>query len=311
MSEIKEPRRVSASRLNAIKQCTMKFYLSEVCGLPEKVWARTSAGSASHGILECLSRPKHRHHHDEIKSAQTIEASPAVSRLLRAWIHKTKMPENVYCDIDKMCLVAINHTNFLDEGATQRFDPEHEFRMTLSNGAVVKGFLDRVAIFGDKMVISDYKTARNKMDKEEVVDSYQALTYQLWAYRTHGVLAEVRFFFLRHGPSKRYPNNHVMITMPATPAQLEGFEQYLEHMWEVINRFSMKEAVSGYCADTGFCDRVCSYRIPFSYMVVKKEGEKSRKYWIDPKTGQLPYQVKEGETSEILNHFGCPRWNPQ
>lgn len=313
MSSPKEARRVSASRLNAIDQCSMKFYLHEILGLPEKVWMRTHAGSASHGLLECLYREKHRHHHDLIKEKQTIYASPAIARLLRAWTWKTKMPPDIVADIDEMCLVAINHTNFLDEGATTRFEPETEFRMELEGGAVIKGFIDRVAGFPDRWVISDYKTARVKATRDETEDSYQALTYQLWAWKVHGVLAECRFFFLRHPPSKRYPANHVMITMPATPEQLMGFESYLKHMWVVINRFGLKEAQSNFCSDSGFCERVCSYRKPVTYQVVRKKGDPTiiAKHWIDPKTGIPSYEAQPDEEIEILKHPGCMRFNRQ
>ncbi len=311
MSSPKEPRRVSASRLNAIDTCSMQFYLHEILGLPEKQWPRTLAGSATHGILECLYRDKHRHHHDLIKEKQSIYESPAVTRLLRAWVWRTKMPPKIVADIDEMCLVAINHTNFLDEGATKRFPPEVEFRMEPGEGVVIKGFLDRFAGFADKWVISDYKTARNKPEPQEIEDSYQALVYQLWAWKTHGVLAECRFFYLRHPPTKREPNNHVMITMPPTVEQLKGFEVYLKHMWVVINRFGLKEAQSNLCADEGFCDRVCSYRRRFRYMVVTKPDGSTVKHWIDPKSVDLPYQVAHDEKSEILSHPGCPRFNRQ
>lgn len=311
MSIPKEPRRVSASRLAAIETCTMQYYLHEILGLPEKVWARTSAGSCSHAVLEALRKDKNRAYHDEVKKAQTIYAVPAIERLVRAWTHKTKMPSEIVADIDEMCLVAINHTNFLDLDASERFEPEHEFNITLPNGAVLKGYIDRFARYLDLFLLHDYKTARKKKSTEEIVHNYQSLCYQLFVWLTFGKLAEVRYYFLRHPPSKRHPNNHVMITMPATPAQLEGFAVYVQHMWELINRFGMKEAVAGYCKDTDFCDRVCSYRKPFKYMVVKKGDEKPRKYWIDPKTNQLPYEVKDGETYEVLSHFGCPRWNPQ
>ena len=311
MSSPKEARRVSASRLAAIDQCSMKFYLHEILGLPEKVWPRTSAGSASHSVLEALRRDKNRGYHDEVKKAQTIYAVPAIERLVRAWTHKTKMPPEIVADIDWMCLVGINHTNFLDEGATKRFDPEHEFRMTLANGAVIKGFIDRLAEHGETFIIHDYKTARDKHDRDEVEDSYQSLTYQLYVWKTFGKLAEVRYYFLRHPPSKRYPANHVMITMPATPEQLAGFELYLQHMWVVINHFGLQEANAHFCADEGFCDRVCSYRRPFRYMLVTKADGSTEKYWIDPKKVDLPYQVKQDEKSEILSHPGCSRFNRQ
>lgn len=308
-----EPRRVSASRLASIEQCTMQYYLKEVLDLPEKVWARTSAGTVTHGILECLYRDKHRAHHDLIKTKGTIYASRAVTRLLRAWTHHLGMPPDIVADIDAMCMVAINSSDFLDEGATKRFEPEHEFKLVLENGAVLKGIIDRMAEFGEIGRVSDWKSARNKKTKAEVLNSYQSLCYQLYYWMKHGKLAEVVYYFLRHAPTKMTPKKHIMVTPPATESQLRGFAAYVQYMYEYINAFGIEEAHSGYCQDQGFCDRVCSYRVPFTYLSVTKKGstDKSRRYWIDPKTGAIPYVVKPDEDSEILSHGGCPRFNAE
>lgn len=301
-------RRVSASRLNNLMTCTMQFYMSEILGLPQKTWSRTHAGSCAHGVLECLYRLKHRKHHDVIKETGTVYSSPAVARLIRAWQWKTKMSDEIVADIDAMCMVAINHTDFLDEDAIERFEPEHEFKLVLSNGAVVKGFIDKLKKTKDGWVISDFKTARNKHTKKDVRDSFQSLVYQLYLYKTYGVLAEVRYYFLRHAPTKLHPKKHMMVTPPPTVAQLQGFEMYLEHMWVVINNFGMKEATSGYCADKSFCDRVCSYRYPAEYIALKKKetNELVGTFMIDN-----PPQVPDDCYVETLYHKGCMKWNPQ
>lgn len=307
-------RRISASRLNSIEQCSMKFYMNEILGLPEKVWPRTSAGTATHGILECLYREKHRVHHDLVKAAQTIYASSAIKRLVRAWQWKTKMNDEIVADIDAMCMVAINHTNFLDEGATKRFAPEHKFTMTLGNGAVIRGFIDRMVQMPNSFIIKDYKTAREKASKKEVAGSYQSLCYQLYIYKMFGQLASVEYYFLRHPPTKMTPKKHIMITPPATPAQLTGFEAYLEHMYKVVNAFGLTEAHSNYCADTFFCDRVCSFRFSFSYWeITKADGTHARNIWIDPKNplDSAAPLLYDGETAHKMTNAGCPRWNPQ
>lgn len=299
-------RRISASRLNSIDQCTMKFYLGEILGLPEKVWARTHAGSAAHSVLEALYRNKHREHYEAVKKHQTIYASPGITRLVKFWQQKTKMENDIVADIDSMCMVAINHTNFLDEGAIQRFEPEHEFKMTLPSGGVVKGFIDRMAEFSDAFVINDYKTARNKFTKAEVANSYQSLVYQLYVWKTFGKLAEVRYWFLRHGPTKMTPKKHLMVTPPATPEQLKGFESYLEYMWNVVNSFGLVEAHSGYCSDQGFCDRVCSYRNPMDYISIKDKntGELVGNYMLD----NVP-QLKDNHVAETMHFDGCAKFN--
>lgn len=307
----KPARRVSASRLAAIETCTMQFYLKEILGLPEKQWEKTAAGSAAHSVLEALRKDKNREYHDRIKEAQTIYAVPAIGRLVRAWHYKTRMSDKIVADIDAMCLVAINDTNFLDLDADERFEPEHEFKLTFANGAELKGFIDRLARHGDVFRIHDYKSAGRKKTKLEVEDNYQSLSYQLYVWLTFGKLAEVRYYFLRFPPSKRYPGNHVMITMPATPTQLKGFALYVQHMWEVINAFSPQDATSGYCIDEGFCDNVCSFRRPFKYLKVKAAGsDDEKRYWVDPKTGKSDYQPRPGDKVEETKHPGCPRWNP-
>lgn len=302
------PRRISASRLNAIDQCTMKYYLNEICGLPEKVFERTVMGTIAHSILECLVRPKHRAHHDAVVGAQSIYGSAPIKRLASLWQVRARISDTNMADLDSMCMVAINHTNFLDEGAIQSFAPEHEFKMTLSNGVVVKGFIDRMAEFADAFVITDYKSARNKHTKAEVRDSYQSLVYQLYVWRTFGKLASVRYVFLRHGPTARLKDKHLMVTPPATPAQLIGFEQYLEHMGKVVNAFGLPEAHSGFCTDEGFCARVCSYRYPMIYLAVvdKASGATISTHMLDN-----PPNVGLNQSLDTRSFGGCPKWNRQ
>lgn len=304
-------KRISASALKSLEKCTFQFYLSRYLKIPEKTWARTHAGSAAHSILECLAREKHRHHHDLIKSNQTIYASKAIGRLVRAWQYKTGMPDEIVADLDEMILLALTKTNFLDEGAIRKFPPETEFRIDLRNGGFVVGFIDHMTEYSDKFVITDFKTQRNRFLKKEVLENFQSLVYQLFVYKTYGKLAEVQYIMLRHPPTPRSPDKHIQITPPATPEQLKGFELYLEYMAELFNNFTEKEAQLQYHEDENFCERVCSYRNPVTYLCVRnKDGSgEERRYWIDPKTGELPYQVKENEVSEIKKHPGCAKFN--
>lgn len=297
--------RVSASRLNLLADCSMKFYLGEVQKIPEKTWPRTHAGSASHSVLECLARDKHRGHHDIVKVAGSIYASPAVGRLVKAWQYKTKMSDEIVADIDGMCILAINETNFLDEGATRRFDPEFKFQYQLKGDGTVKGFIDRMAQFPDKWIIKDYKTARNKPTKHDVSNSYQSLMYQLFVWREFGALAEVHYYYLRHPPTKKTPTKHLMITPAPTEGQLAGMEAYIEFMAPYMNSFGLEEAHNHYHDDEGFCERVCTYRRPMDYIkITKKTGEFIGTFMLDTAP-----QAKEDEVAETLHFTGCPKFN--
>jgi hypothetical protein len=264
-------------------------------------------GSVAHGVLEVLYRDKHRHHYDLIKLAGTIYASTAIKRLVRAWQHNTKVSDELIEDIDPFVMLVITQTNFLDEGAIRRFEPEHEFDLVLPNGGKVKGFIDRMAEYPDKWVIWDYKSQKDRFDQDEVEDNFQSLMYQLYVWKTFGKLAEVRYILLRHPPTKKEPARHIQITMPATPIQLKGFEVYLTHMWELVNQFGEKDSRSRFKKDDpGFCRNVCTYYRPGRYLSVKKKdtGEFVGNYMLDS-----GYQVKQDEEATTLSHKGCPLHN--
>lgn len=304
--------RLSASRLKSLHECTMKFYMNEMLMLPEKTWPRTICGSLSHAVLECLYRARHRHHLDVILAAQTIYASSAVARLVQRWQIKHAIAPDLIADIDPMVMLAITKTNFLDVGATQTFEPEHEFLLTLPGGGIIKGFIDKLAIFGDRAIITDFKSQRNRFTKDELINNVQASVYQLYAWKTFGIPAEVQFVMLRHPPTSRTPDKHIQTVPPMTPAQMVGFEYYLEHMYGVLKGFGVKDAYAHMHDDKGFCERVCSYRRPFSYWsITKLDGTPVRRVWIDPKTNDLDTRPEIGydERVELLSNPGCARFN--
>jgi hypothetical protein len=306
MSEVKPARRISASRLKAIDDCTYKFYASEYLKVPEKVWPRTKLGSIAHGILEVLYRDRHRHVYDTVKKAGTIYVYPPLGRLVRAWQYNTKVIDSLMADIDPMVMLVLNHTDFLDTGATRRFEPEYEFNMTLRNGGTVKGFIDRMAFYGDYAIVWDYKSQRDRFESEEVERSYQSLVYQWHIWKTYGIPAEIRYVMLRHPPTKKEPSKHIQITMPATPAQLEGFELYLEHMYERVVEFGLKDAYVNFKDDKRWCQNVCTYFRATSYTSIKKRDTNALVGNYMPGTEPA---LKEDEYAETLHHAGCPRYN--
>lgn len=309
MSEPKPARRISASRLKSMNECTYKFYASEYLRVPEKVWPKTHAGSCVHSVLEALNRDKNRDLYTLTKETQTIYSSPALTRLVRAWQYKTQMQDKIVTDIDPMTLVAINHTNFLDEGAVKRYGPEYEFDMTLSNGGKIKGFIDRMADFGHgRWIITDYKSQGKRFTQSELENSFQSKMYQWIVWKRFGALAEVHYIMLRFPPTKKEPTRHIQITMPPTEAQLRGFEHYLEHSYETIVQFGLQDAYGYFKEDEGFCRNVCTYFRPTDYISIKKRDTNILVGNYMPGT-EPP--LAADEYSEILHHEGCPKHNPQ
>lgn len=301
-------RRLSASRIISINECSMKFYLKEYMNIPEKIWPRTIIGSVCHSVLEALRRAKHRKHYDTIFAAETIYASPAITRLVKIWQDKHKIAQELIDDVDPMVMLVIQKTNFMDVEADEVFDPEHEFILVLPSGGKVKGFIDRMARYGDVIRVTDYKSQKEKFPKKKVVNSFQGLTYQLYIFRKFGLLAWIEFVLMRHPPTKRTPEMHLQIMKPSTPEQLAGFEMYLDHLHASIQNFGWTEACSNYHKDSGFCKNVCSYYRPMEYLALKKKetNELVGTFMIDN-----PPQVPDDCYVETLYSKGCPKWNPQ
>lgn len=317
---VKEMRRVSASRLNSIKQCTYKFYAGEILNIPEKQWQGTTIGSLVHSILECVYRDYYsnaprisRGYYHIIKASRSIYSVPAIERLISLWQQKHNLTDKILKDVNPMVLLVINHSDFLDVNAIKRYGVEHEFKFVLPSGGILKGYLDRLTHDIGGFIVWDYKSQKKAFLPEEVENSYQSLCYQLYVYKTFGALAEVKYVLLRFPPTKSEPFRHIQTTPPATPSQLLGFEQYLDHMYGVVNNFTLKDACSGYHVDSdkndgyGFCDLVCSYRRPMKYISVKKKGtnELVKNYMID----KAPQFCHNDEYMETLSFRGCPKWN--
>jgi hypothetical protein len=302
------PRRLSASRVKLLNDCSWRFYASEYLLWPEKIWPRTHVGTIVHSVLECLYRRKHWGVYDIIKEANTITAAPSVMRLVRAWQYKTKVDDTLIADVDPMVMLVLNHTNFRDEGAVRRFEPEHEFTMTLRNGGKVRGYIDRLVAYSSGWVVWDYKSQKTRFTEDETFDNFQSLVYQWYIWKTYGELASVNYVMLRHPPTSRTPNKHIQTTPPATPAQLEGFERYLEYLYETINSFTEEDGKAAMKTDDeGFCRNVCSYYTPKVYLSIKKRGTNAL---VGNYLPEFAPALKEDEYVEELRHGGCPRFNP-
>lgn len=304
----KKERRLSASRVIEMNECSMKFYLKEFKNLPEKTWPRTIIGTVAHSVLEAIRRTKHKKHYDLIKEKGSIYASSSIARLVKIWQNKEKIAQELIDDVDAMVMLVINDTNFLDAGAIKTFDPEHEFLLKLPSGGLVKGFIDRLAEYEDKFKVTDYKSAREKFPKKKVLNSFQAFTYMLYIWKKFGKLAEVEFIMMRHPPTKRTPEKHLQVTKASSPELLDGFELYMDSLYLTLQNFDENLAKNNYCQDEGFCRNVCSYYRGFNYKSVKKKDTHAlvKNYFVDTEI-----HLNDDEYVETLYFEGCPKFNVQ
>lgn len=232
-----------------------------------------------------------------------------MARFLCALRTKWAIPADLWSDIEPMCLLAIEQTNYLDEGAIEILGPEHPFELTLPGGGIIRGVVDRAAIYqredGSRFaVISDYKSQGRRFTEADLVNNIQALVYQLFIWKTYSIPASVEFVMLRHPPTKRTLDKHIQRVEPASLDTLEGFEYYLDHMNRVFEGFGLSDAYDHFCDDWGFCRNVCSFYRAFDYWQSTDSitGDLVANYPLDKKPEPCDNQVVTRRTFK-----GCPK----
>ena len=296
---------VSQSKIHDLQDCSMAFYLKHVLLLPDRPHWKTSVGSALHNVIEFCLKPKRRKLLDPIlANGFSFVANPSINRYCLMWRDHYRIDKWDHKNVEEMiALVFVTLKPYLIEG---RFISEQRFEEKIGS-ATVSGFLD-VMTLGDDARMFDMKTKGKKFTKDEIDDNIQAQMYAWYYHRKHGKLVPMHFIMTRFPPTKKDTGRHIQTVMPPTESQLKGLEIYLEHVYGVMNQFTLKDAYSHFHSDEGFCLRVCQMRLPFDYISVKKKI--TNKLVGNYLTGQVP-KLKDDEYFEKARHSGCPKFNPQ
>src|SRR5437762_1197766 len=107
--EIKKVK-LSASRIKTYQDCTWLYYVKYILKLPDKSNDGAKRGTLVHLINELLLNPKRKAHFHLITKNRTIEACPAIHRLVLKLARKEAIddPENLEL-INAMILVALDN----------------------------------------------------------------------------------------------------------------------------------------------------------------------------------------------------------
>lgn len=320
---VKKQKVLSASRLKTFLSCSWIFYCEYILKIPSATHPKTKLGSLAHLIFEVLQKPRHRHHYNAILQrvdidiekgewanlesniAPSIYNSPAIERLVNNFLKKNPdITLKLSADLDSLVLVGLEN-DFFCSGAEKVLPPEHEFILEIE-GMKIKGYIDILAFYKDKAKIRDYKSQGKRFTDDEMENNIQAAIYQLYVNNKFKVPAEVEFVMLRHPETKRTPGKHLQVVQPYNEAELGGFVEYLKHLDEQVQNFSLETATDNLKAtkDDGFCKRVCQFREPKEYYILlDKDGEIIQSSYDSL---ELIDKKKEGQTIERKIYTGCP-----
>ena len=299
-----KPKVLSASRLKTFLSCSWIYYCQYILRLPDKTHPKTKIGSLAHTIFECLQKPRHRKHYDLIMSGKkSIYNSPVIARLVKIFLAKNKdVIQKISDDLDALTILGLS-TDFFPANAEKVMPPEHEFIMDI-DGMKIKGFIDLLIFYKDKIKIRDYKSQGKRFTEEEMENNIQAGIYQLYANREFKMPAEVEFIMLRHPETSRTPNKHLQIVKPYSESELDGFVEYLKYLNEQVQNLDESNAADNLKVhtDDGFCKRVCQFKDPKTYYILlDKDGQIVQ-------SSDSPYELKANKEQKIESktYLGCP-----
>ena len=308
---------LSASRIKTLETCSWTYWCNYHLKLPDKSNDGANRGTVCHLIFELLLNKKHKSHFVKIQKQASIKSSKAINRLVIKHMKKLDIyTDENYEMVDKMIVVGLNQDFYLD--GAKLGEAEQEFLIDSESPKYkIRGFIDKNGFYPkDKLFkIVDYKSSKVKFKDDELTANIQALTYTLATKKSNkfkeisGKIKRVvaQFIFLR------FPKQPVQ-EVEITEEQLNGYEKYLEYIYEVACKFSSKTAISNFAADSTekkwLCKAgktwVCPYYHPYKYYEVYDENEALKKtYFIDTVPAKLP----DGYVKKLKQYDGCPAHN--
>ena len=163
------------------------------------------------------------------------------------------------------------------------------------------GYIDKPVQFkrAKRLKIIDYKTNAKPFAPDEIDYNPQAFALftsreKVWPKLTD---TSIEFHFLR------YPENPI-IEIKYTDDQLEGFEYYLEYLYNLFNNYTEKDATSNFARNQGFPEDsdkegfVKRLNCGFADYVGHKKKDGSTRWFCEYKFAYDYYAVvdKEGNT---------------
>tara|TARA_R100000329_G_scaffold148857_1_gene138325 strand:- start:999 stop:2069 length:1071 start_codon:yes stop_codon:yes gene_type:complete len=327
---------LSASRIKTFESCSWKYWCGYVLKMPKLKNDGNVRGTACHLILEVLLNPRHKKYIKKILKAETIKAVPSVEKLVQKSIRRDG--EEFYSQenlelCDKWILVGLKLDFLGGKSGGKIKEPEKHFLLDTFDiegkpNYKITGFIDKPIEYKSKgkLKLVDYKTNSKIFAPAEIDYNPQAFAYLLAAKEIWPKLTEtsIEFQFLK------FPEEPI-VEIKYSDAQLEGFEYYLEHLYNLFNNFTEKDARNDFAKDKGFpkddegfagrlnCgfadypgDRKkngdlkwhCQYKFAHDYYaVVNADGEV-----LYSSMNKKDLHPKKGEKIEKKHYAGCPAW---
>jgi hypothetical protein len=294
---------LSASRIKTLETCSWTYWLNYHLKIPQRSNDGSDRGTICHTIFELLLNKRHLKNYKRIIKKNAIDGDKGVDKLVKKLSAKVKLDESNYKLLNDMILVGLKNDFFGEGGKIVK--PEYDFDITNEEPKYhIKGFIDKPIKIKKEMHIIDYKSSKYKFRGDDLEANIQAMMYSLASKKLWPKLKPiVKFLFLR------FPKQPIQ-ELIFTDEQIKGFEHYLEHINDYVNKFDEESARANFAVDSQknkwMCQVggwKCPYKDPYKYYVkVNEKGE------VVETSLENNFKDIKGFKVETRDYEGCPKF---
>ena len=294
---------LSASRIKTLETCSWVYWNNYHAKVPQSQNDGALRGTICHTVFELLLNKRHLKNYKRIIKKNAIDGDKGVDKLVKKLSAKVKLDESNYKLLNDMILVGLKN-DFFGEGG-EIVKPEYDFDITNEEPKYhIKGFIDKPIKIKKEMHIIDYKSSKYKFRGDDLEANIQAMMYSLASKKLWPKLKPiVKFLFLR------FPKQPIQ-ELIFTDEQIKGFEHYLEHINDYINKFDEESARANFAVDSQknkwMCQVggwKCPYKDPYKYYVkVNDKGE------VIETSLENNFKDIKGFKVETRDYEGCPKF---
>ena len=294
---------LSASRIKTLETCSWVYWNNYHTKVPQSQNDGALRGTICHTIFELLLNKRHLKNYKRIIKKNAIDGDKGVDKLVKKLSAKVKLDESNYKLLNDMILVGLKN-DFFGEGG-EIIKPEYDFNIQNDEPKYhIRGFIDKPIKIKKEMHIIDYKSSKYKFRGDDLEANIQAMMYSLASKKLWPKLKPiVKFLFLR------FPKQPIQ-ELVFDDNQIKGFEHYLEHVNDYVNKFDEESARSNFAVDSvknkWMCQVggwKCPYKDPYKYYVkINDKGE------VIETSLQDNFKDIKGFKVETRTYEGCPKF---
>jgi hypothetical protein len=301
--ETKNLKVLSASRIKTLETCSWVYWNNYHTKVPQSQNDGALRGTICHTVFELLLNKRHLKNYNRIIKKNAINGDKGVDTLVKKLAKKVKLDDSNYKLLNDMILVGLKHDFFGEAGDIVK--PEYPFDIESQEPKYrIRGFIDKPIKTKKEMHIIDYKSSKYKFRGDDLEANIQAMMYSLASKKLWPKLKPiVKFLFLR------FPKQPIQ-ELTFTDEQITGFEHYLEHINDYVDKFDENSAKANFAIDNEKNKWMCKiggwkcpYKDPYEYYVkVNDKGE------VIETSLQNNFKDIKGFKVETRKYEGCPKW---